>query len=167
MRDKSRCHSYRYRKFCCQHPMLLHLQPRIAFLFTLTKIATGYTNEKLIVKYFGGDYARWSYGYRWVLCYRGDRYINVIGHQGLLRYVKDFPRFNAALERHVQMERIRFNTDDCGRIIPGLEFLPVDIFGPIDDSIERTSTPFLGPSSYYEGAISTCTEIWRLPRDRP
>ena len=38
------------------------------------------------------------------------------------------------------------------RLIPGLRFLPWDIFGFIDCSIDQISTPFSGPRGDYEGA---------------
>jgi hypothetical protein len=37
-------------------------------------------------------------------------------------------------------------------LIPGLKFLPWDIFGFIDCSIDQISTPFSGPRGDYEGA---------------
>ena len=44
------------------------IDPQELFLFTLTKIATGRTNQLLVDEQFGGDYARWSHGYRLMLC---------------------------------------------------------------------------------------------------
>ena len=85
------------------------IDPEELFLFTLTKIATGRTNQSIIDEYFGGDYARWSFGYPWMLRYLDDKYIDIIGHQGLTRFVKDFPRFNRAIERYVQRDRTREN----------------------------------------------------------
>jgi hypothetical protein len=37
-------------------------------------------------------------------------------------------------------------------IIPGINFMPWDVFVFIDDSINRISTPFWGPRRDYEGA---------------
>ncbi|KAL7524503.1 hypothetical protein ACHAXR_002236, partial [Thalassiosira sp. AJA248-18] len=128
------------------------IHPEELFLFTLTKVATGRTNQSIIDEYFGGDYARWSLGYPWMLRYIDERYEDIIGHQGLARFVTDFPRFNRAIERFVQRDRTHENIDGSFILIPGLEFLPFDIFGFIDDSIDRVSTPFSGPRGDYEGA---------------
>jgi hypothetical protein len=38
-------------------------------------------------------------------------------------------------------------------IVPGINFMPWDIFGFIDDAIDRISTPFSGPCGDYEGAV--------------
>ena len=126
--------------------------PEELVLFMLTKIATGRTNQSIIDEWFGGDYNRWSYGYRWMLRYLDDRYANIIGHQGLTRFLKDFPRFNRAIERYVQKDRRRENLDGSYSIIPGLEFLPWDVFGFLDDSIDRICAPFSGPRGDYQGA---------------
>jgi len=37
------------------------------------------TNEKVIDMYFGGDYARRTYGYRWIIFYLDLRYRYTIG----------------------------------------------------------------------------------------
>lgn len=107
------------------------IHPEELFLFTLTKLATGRTNSSIVDGFFGGDYTRWSYGYRWMLIlkYINDRYYaNVIGHQGLARYVHDFPQFHCAIERYVQKDRNVKNEDGTYTVTPGLEFLPFDVF---------------------------------------
>lgn len=128
------------------------VHPEELFLFTLTKVATGRTNQSIVDEWFGGDYARWSHGYRWMLTYLDDRYENVVGHQGLARYVNEFPRFHRAIERFVQRDRMHENEDGTFVTIPGLEFLPKDAFAFMDDSIYGSSTPFSGPRGDYEGA---------------
>ena len=37
-------------------------------------------------------------------------------------------------------------------IVPGINFMPWDVFGFIDDSIDCISTPFSGPRGDYSGA---------------
>ena len=128
------------------------IHPEELFLFTLTKLATGRTNISIVDEYFGGDYTRYSYGYRWMLKYIDERYTDVIGHQGLARYVRDFLRFNRAIETYVQRDRRRENMDGTYTIYPGLEFLPFDVFGFLDDSIDRIRAPFGGPRGDYVGA---------------
>jgi len=128
------------------------IDPEELFLFTLCKVATGRTNQSIVDEYFGGDYARWSFGYPWMLHYLDDRYEDILGYQGLSRYAEDFPRFCDAIERFVQKDRARENLDGSYDIIPGIEFLPWDIFGFIDDSLDDGCTPFSGPRGDYEGA---------------
>ena len=128
------------------------IDPEELFLFTLCKIATGRTNQSIVDEYFGGDYARWSFGYPWMVRYLDDRYKNIIGYQGLARYTHEFPRFNRAIEKHARKDRAIENMDGSYTIVPGLKFIPWDIFGFIDDSIYGTSTPFSGPRGDYVGA---------------
>ena len=84
MRDNTPCHYL--------------INPEELFLFTLTKVATGQTNQCIVDEYLDGDYTRWSYGYRWMLIYLDRRYEDIIVHQGLVCFVKDFPRFDRAIE---------------------------------------------------------------------
>lgn len=128
------------------------IDPEELFLFTLTKVATGRTNQSIIDEYFGGDYARWSHGYRWMLQYLDDRYEDVLGHQGLSRFVRDFPRFHRAIERFVEKDQTREQLDGSWIVIPGLVYLPMWLFGFADDPLYKTSTPFSGPRGDYEGA---------------
>jgi hypothetical protein len=39
-------------------------------------------------------------------------------------------------------------------IVPGINFMPWDVFGFIDDSIDQILTPFSGPCGNYKGATS-------------
>ena len=133
-------------------PNRYKFHPEEIFLFCLMKIATGSTNNDLVDNYFGGDYARWGYAYSWMLVYLDHRYANIIGHQGLLRFVHDFPRFHNAIEKFVQRDRIYHNHDGTASIVQGLSHLPFNVFGFIDDTIDRISTPFSGLDGDYVGA---------------
>ncbi|KAL7526186.1 hypothetical protein ACHAXR_002464 [Thalassiosira sp. AJA248-18] len=126
--------------------------PEELFLFTLTKCKTGNTNEQIIDMFFGGDYARWSYGYRWLLYYLDLRYRNIIGHQGLLRFLPQFMQFRDAIERYCQKDRLYYDHDGNSTLVPGLACLPYNIFGFIDDSVDPIQVPFSGPDGDYEGA---------------
>jgi hypothetical protein len=132
---------------CCYR-----VHPEEAFLFMMMKIATGLDNHSLVDNHFGGDYARWSYIYGETLKYVDVRYANIIGHQGLARYVNQFPEFHAAIERFCETPRAREELNGDWSWIPGLEFLPLDIFGFIDNSIDRISVPCSGPRGDYIGA---------------
>jgi len=128
------------------------IHPEEVFLFTLTKLATGLTNIMIVDTYFGGDYNHWSYGYPWMLRYLDERYKHIVGHQGLTRFVADFPRFHRAIEEYVQRDHLRELVDGTMTIVPDINFMPWDIFAFIDDSINHISTPFSGPRRDYKGA---------------
>jgi hypothetical protein len=66
--------------------------------------------------------------------------------------VDRFPEFNEAIECYVRTERLRETMDGDFELIPGLRFLPWDIFGFIDCSNYQSCTPFSGPRGDYEGA---------------
>jgi hypothetical protein len=128
------------------------INPEEAFLFTMTKVATGRRNQSIVDEYFGGNYARWSFAFPWMVRYLNNRYKDIIGHQGLVRFVNDFPRFNERIEQYVKKERLRENPDLHFMLIPGQRFLHCDIFGFIDNSINKISVLFSGPRGDYEGA---------------
>jgi hypothetical protein len=128
------------------------VHPEEAFLFTLIKVATGLTNQKIVDNYFGGDYARWSKTYPFVLHFIDTGYKHIISYAGLVRCVAKFPCNNADIETYVRKEKAREHPDGEFHLILGLRFLPWDIFGFIDCSIEQIAVPFLGPQEEYEGA---------------
>ena len=132
---------------CCYR-----IHPEEIFLFTLCRLASGMTQVQIVDGYFGGDKNRWSYAYPWMLKYLDERYSNIIGHQGLARYLDDFPRFKRAIKEYVQRDHQRELVDGTMTIVPGINFLPWDVFAFIDDSIDQVSTPFSGPRGDYEGA---------------
>ena len=84
--------------------------PEELFLYVLTRIKTGKTDEQLCDDYFGGDYSRWCLGYRWLILYLDERYKDIIGLQGILRFLPDFMRFGDATERFCQKDRVYFDT---------------------------------------------------------
>jgi hypothetical protein len=106
----------------------------------------------IVDTYFGGDYNCWTYVYPWMLCYLDNRYKDVVGHEGLSCFVPDFLLFHRAIEEYVQCKHLRKLDDGTVTIVPGINFLPWDVFAFIDDSINRISTPFSGPRGDYEGA---------------
>ena len=132
---------------CCYR-----IHPEEAFLFMMMKIATGLDNQYLVDNHFGGDYARWSYIYRGTLKYIDTRYTNIIGHQVLARYVNQFPHFHATIQEFCRRGRWRQELNSDWTWIPGLELLPLDIIGFIDNSIDRISVPHSGPCADGIGA---------------
>ncbi len=84
---------------CCYQ-----IHPEEVFLFTLCRLATGMTQVHIVDTYFGGDKTRWSYTYPWMLRYLNTRYAHIVGHQGLTRFVNNFPCFKRAIEEYVQRD---------------------------------------------------------------
>ena len=134
---------------------LIHAEE--VFLFTMIKVAHGFTNAYLVNFVFGGHASRWSHAYRWAIKYLDEKYEPILGYSGLQRFVNQFPEFNQAIEKECQRPKRRelVVPDENGNTwveIPGLLHLPFDIIGFIDDSIDRCSTPMSGPRGDYEGA---------------
>jgi hypothetical protein len=58
------------------------------------------------------------------------------------------------IQEYIQCDHQRKLIDGTMTIVPGINFIPWDIFGFIDDSIDPISAFFLGPRGNYEDA--TC-----------
>jgi hypothetical protein len=129
----------------CTHPGEL-------FRFLLAKCKTGTTTDNLIDMFFGGDYSRWKYGYCWILLYLDLRFHNIVGHVGLLCFLPQFGKFKNVIEECCQKEHMYHNHQGNVTFIPGLSELPYNIFGFIDNSIDRVCVPFLGPDGDYKSA---------------
>jgi hypothetical protein len=86
-----------------------------------------------------------------MLKYLDKRYLNIIGHQSLMRFVNNFPHFKRAIEQYTLHDHQRKLIDGTMPIVPGLNFMPWDVFSFIDDSIDCISTPFSSPCGNYEG----------------
>jgi hypothetical protein len=135
-------------RICCYN-----FHPEELFLYLMTRMKTGMDHTEMS-NIFGGSTRRWSYAWAWIMIYLDTRYINIIGHQGLLRFVDQFPRFFDAIQRKVQKDWIHdfdFHNGTC-EVTSGLAMLPFDLFGFIDCSIDKMSRPFSGPAGDYEGA---------------
>ena len=102
--------------------------------------------------YFGGHQSRWSYGWPWILEYLDTRYEDIISHKGLRRFVDQFPAFYEAIQNKAKQTTTRHFPDGTAEDRTGLRFLPFDIFGFIDCSIDRINRPFSGPDGDYIGA---------------
>ena len=133
--------------------MLLQDSPRGGIPFFMTKVATGLSNQRIVDMYIGGDYARWSYAYPWMLKYLDERYRDIIGHQGLTRVVDQFPEFALAIEEYLQRDQLRELVDGNFVKIEGLEFSPWDAFAFIDNSIDDCNVAYAGPRGDYPGAV--------------
>ena len=130
----------------------VRVHPEETFLFMMTKLDTGLDNTELVDYHFGGEYTRWSHIYKKTLKYVDRRYGNILGYQGLARYVNSFPDFFEAIEGFCMESRPRQELDGSWSWVEGLEFLPLDIIGFIDNSIDQTCVPCSDPRGDYLGA---------------
>ena len=128
------------------------IHPEELFLFSLTRIKTGMTQEVIVDMYFGGDYNRWSYGHRWLMFYLDHRYFSIIGHEGILRFLPQFREFRDAIERYCQKDRLYVDHQNNEVWVPGLVELPYNICGFIDGTCDRILVPFSGPAGDFDGA---------------
>ena len=128
------------------------IDPEELFLYSLTRLKTGMSQEMIVDHYFGGDYSRWSYGHRWMMLYLDRRYSSILGHGGILRYLPLFGEFRDAIEAYCQKDRLYVDHQGNQTLVPGLNELPFSICGFIDDTIDSILVPFSGPDGDYEGA---------------
>ncbi len=83
-------------------------------------VAMGMSNQFIVDNYIGGDYARWSKAYPWMVRYLSSRYEGILGYGGLARFVDQFPRFHDAIERYVRTEKAREQVDGTFHLILGV-----------------------------------------------
>jgi hypothetical protein len=100
------------------------------------------TQEAIIDHYFGGDYARWTHGHRRRMLYLDMRYGSIIGHEGILRFLPLFGEFRDAIEAYFQKNRLYFDHQGNATLAPGLNELPFNICGFIDNTIDLILVPF-------------------------
>jgi hypothetical protein len=87
--------------------------------------------------------------YYWMLKNLNQRYVKIVCHQGLTRFVDDFPSCRLTIQQYVQCNHQHELINGMMMIVPGITW---DVYGFIDDSIDQISTPFSGPRGNYEGA---------------
>jgi hypothetical protein len=86
------------------------------------------------------------------MLYLDLHYRNIVGHMGLLQFLPQFGYFRDKIEEYFQKDR--WYQDHQGNVtwVPGLEKLPYNIFGWIDDSINQIGVPFLDPAGNFISA---------------
>lgn len=86
------------------------------------------------------------------MLYLDLRYRNIVGHAGLLRFLPQFGYIRDKIEEFCQKDR--WYQDHQGNVtwMPGLEKLPYNIFGWIDDSVDQICVPFSCPEGDFIGA---------------
>ena len=77
----------------------------------MTRMRKGLPHTDMCTLIIGGSSKRWSPAWRWMLFYLDKRCRNIIGHQGLLRFVDDFPQFFQAIQQKVMQDEIKHNVD--------------------------------------------------------
>lgn len=133
--------------------------PEELFLFGMTRVRHGCSIKLLVNTVFGGYATRWSYGWPYFLIFLDERYDCILGHQGLMRYLKDFPRFADAIKRFVMKPKIHHRGGRKFRS-PGLAAEPWPVAYFIDCSNTRSNVAFSGPDGDYEGAPRKLLYRW-------
>ncbi len=67
-------------------------------------------------------------------------------------FLPQFEQFRDAIQKFCQKDRWYHDHQGNTTFIPGLDALPYNIFGWINDSIDRVQVPYSGPDGDYEGA---------------
>ncbi len=87
-----------------------------------------------------------------MIFYLDLRYRSIVGHVSLLCFLPQFEQFRDAIQRFCQKDRWYHDHQGNTTFIPGLDALPYNIFGWIDDSIDRVQVSYSGPDGDYKGA---------------
>ena len=132
------------------------IDPEELFLYSLTRLKTGMSQEMIVDHYFGGDYSRWSYRHCWMMLYLNRHYASIFGHKGILCYLP--------IKAYCQKDRLYVNHQGNQTLVPGLNELPFSICGFIDDTIDSILVPFSGPDGDYEGYMHRSRCIWATRR---
>ena len=73
----------------------------------MTRMKKGLPHTDMCNLIFGGSPIRWSTAWRWILFNLHHRYRNIIGHQGLIRYLDEFRRIFNAIQQKVQQTDVQ------------------------------------------------------------
>jgi hypothetical protein len=87
-----------------------------------------------------------------MLKYLDQSYVNIVSHQGLTCFIDNFTCFRPTIQEYIQRDHQRELVNGTMTIGFGINFMPWELFGFIDDSIDQISTPFSGPRGDYDGA---------------
>lgn len=131
-------------------------RPQEILLFACSKLKHGLPNTKICKYVFGGDARKWTYALRWFYL-RAD---GLITEKIDLRLLDSFRgHFTHFAEKISNLIRQGFQVEhEDGELViqPGIDYNdhnnPFCIFGFLDCSNFRTSTPGTGPRGRYEGA---------------
>jgi hypothetical protein len=87
-----------------------------------------------------------------MMLYLDMRYASIIGHKRILWYLPLFGEFRDAIEAFFQKDRLYFDHQGNGILVPSLNELPFNICGFIDGTIDPILVPFSCPAGDHEGA---------------
>jgi hypothetical protein len=71
-----------------------------------------------------------------MLKYLNQRYVNIVNHQVLKCFVDEFPSFRCVIQQYVQRNHRRKLINGMMTIVHGINFMPWDVFGFINDFID-------------------------------
>ena len=130
--------------------------PEELLLYTLIKVKEGDSHVKMAKSTFGGTDGgrRWSYGYKWYLRFVTHKYRNLIGVEGLRRWVPKFPEFAEAIRQHISKPKLYLPDDEDAYVLPSVPF-PIGDFNIalfFDGVFFPTSKPLSGPNGDYIGS---------------
>ena len=117
-------------------------------LFGLGKLAKGLKTTVLVDNVFGGDRSRWSIGFRFFLKHVKEMvFPQLVGFEGIRRFVGQFPAFAACLEKKMEKPRMIRCRDGVVREVAGRLFRNGDfnVVGTFDCRIQRTNIPGTHP----------------------
>jgi DDE superfamily endonuclease len=131
--------------------------PEELFLFTLMKMREGGSNAAIVEDQVGGrSTARWGRGYNYLVKYLDERYLPILGHEGLQRWVAHFPEFAEKIRERVGRDDHCFDHDgNYHHTNHGVHFQPDDfgIAGFVDCKDYRMLRPHSGPDGHFPGAM--------------
>jgi hypothetical protein len=128
------------------------IHPEELFLFFMTRCKKNWTIDDMVNEMFGGWCNRWYFAWPWMLKYVDKRYRNILGHQGLLRFIDQFPKYFEAIQRQVMKPKLHQRQNGQWWSTPGLLKCPYRVCLFVDCKIHPTNVPFSGPAGDYEGA---------------
>jgi hypothetical protein len=125
-------------------------------IFTLIKLKRGATTAELVDDVVGGrSEDRWGYGYKWMITHLDKQYQDILGCNGLERWVPQFATF--AEHIHQNIGKPRYHVDEFGmaNVEAGIYFPPGEfgICGFIDCSDHKICRPHSGPAGDYLGVM--------------
>jgi hypothetical protein len=92
--------------------MFYNIHDEELFLFFMTRCKKSFSINEMVDKIFWGYCNRWSYGWPCMLKYIKHRYMNVLGHQGILQFCNQILQFFYAIEEYVKKPKL--NTSQHG-----------------------------------------------------
>jgi len=107
-----------------QHQGCHHIIDEELILFSLHRFTHG-LSITVMVNRFGGSIDKWMYGFQYFCSHLHPLiYPVIIGFNGYLSYIEQFPVCAAAVEESASEKRIRANGECDANIYPGIALAP-------------------------------------------